>query len=107
MSNNNKGQKILSEKKPPNANENNNNNNINENADSNIYSIDNNEVLDNLIKLSGNQEVYKELKEETSKIKQILSQSREKLRLVGKETECIGKERSVQKQAEPKSKENH
>ena len=79
MSNNNKGQKILSEKKPPNANENNNNNNINENADSNIYSIDNNEVLDNLIKLSGNQEVYKELKEETSKIKQILSQSREKL----------------------------
>ena len=44
----------------------NNNNNINENADSNIYSIENNEVLDNLIKLSGNQEVYKELKEENN-----------------------------------------
>ena len=81
ISNNNKDQKIISGKKPLNANENNNNNNINinENADSNIYSIDNNEVLDNLIKLSGNQEVYKELKEETGKIKQILSQSKEKL----------------------------
>ena len=53
---------------------------INDHADSNnIYSIDNNEVLDNLIKLSGNQEVYKELKEETGKIKQLLSQSKEKL----------------------------
>ena len=80
MSNNIKYQKNIQGKKPLNANENNiNNNNINENADSNIYSIDNNEVLDNLIKLSGNQEVYKELKEETGKIKQILSQSKEKL----------------------------
>ena len=79
MSNNNKEKKIIQEKKPPNANNDNNYNNINENADSNIYSIDNNEVLDNLIKLSGNQEVYKELKEETGKIKQILSQSKEKL----------------------------
>ena len=55
-------------------------NNLKEHADSNfIYSVDNNEVLDNLIKLSGNQEVYKELKEETGKIQQLLSQSKEKL----------------------------
>ena len=49
------------------------------NEDSNINSIENNEMLDNLIKISGNQEVYKELKNETSKIKDLLSQSKEKL----------------------------
>ena len=78
MSNNDKDQKNIQGKKHPNSNEN-NNNNINEKNDSNIYTIENNEVLDNLIKLSGNQEVYKELKEETGRIKQILSQSKEKL----------------------------
>ena len=77
MSNNNRSQKNITEKKSINAN--NNNNYLNERVDSNIYSIDNNEVLENLIKLSGNQEIYKELKEETGKIKQILSQSKEKL----------------------------
>ena len=50
------------------------------NNDSNINSLENNEMLDNLIKISGNQEVYKELKNETSKIKQLLSESKEKLR---------------------------
>ena len=49
------------------------------NQDSNFNSLENNEMLDNLIKISGNQEVYKELKDETSKIKQLLSQSKEKL----------------------------
>jgi hypothetical protein len=49
------------------------------NEDSNFNSLENNEMLDNLIKISGNQEVYKELKDETSKIKQLLSQSKEKL----------------------------
>ena len=75
---NNKEKKSFSKKNDSNTIEN-NNNNINENADSNIYSIENNEVLDNLIKLSGNQEVYKELKEETGRIKILLSQSKEKL----------------------------
>ncbi len=75
---NNKEKKSISKKNDSNTIEN-NNNNINENADSNIYSIENNEVLDNLIKLSGNQEVYKELKEETGRIKILLSQSKEKL----------------------------
>ena len=54
-------------------------NGLNGNEDSNINSLENNEMLDNLIKISGNQEVYKELKDETSKIKQLLSQSKEKL----------------------------
>ncbi len=52
---------------------------VNQNDDSNIYSLENNEMLDNLIKISGNQDVYKELKDETSKIKELLSQSKEKL----------------------------
>ena len=73
MSNNKKERKSINKEKLPNPNH-----NINENADS-IYSIENNDVLDNLIKLSGNQEVYKELKEETGKIKQLLAQSKEKL----------------------------
>ena len=75
---NNKEKKSISKKNDSNTIEN-NNNNINENADSNIYSIENNEVMDNFIKLSGNQEVYKELKEETGRIKLLLSQSKEKL----------------------------
>ena len=54
-------------------------NGLSANEDSNINSIENNEMLDNLIKISGNQEVYKELKDETSKIKDLLSQSKEKL----------------------------
>ena len=54
-------------------------NGLNGNEDSNVNSLENNEMLDNLIKISGNQEVYKELKDETSKIKQLLSQSKEKL----------------------------
>ena len=58
---------------------NSNNNIINENEDSNVNSLGNNEMLDNLIKISGNQEVYKELKDETNKIKKLLSQSKEKL----------------------------
>ena len=58
---------------------NSNNNAINGNEDSNINSLGNNEMLDNLIKISGNQEVYKELKDETNKIKKLLSQSKEKL----------------------------
>ena len=41
---------------------------VNQNDDSNIYSLENNEMLDNLIKISGNQDVYKELKDETRKI---------------------------------------
>ena len=73
MSNNKKERKSINKEKLLNQNH-----NINENADS-IYSIENNDVLDNLIKLSGNQEVYKELKEETGKIKQLLAQSKEKL----------------------------
>ena len=73
MSNNKKERKSINKEKLLNPNH-----NINENADS-IYSIENNDVLDNLIKLSGNQEVYKELKEETGKIKQLLAQSKEKL----------------------------
>ena len=56
-----------------------NNNILNGNEDSNINSLGNNEMLDNLIKISGNQEVYKELKDETNKIKKLLSQSKEKL----------------------------
>ena len=55
------------------------NNHQNIYEDSNINSIGNNEMLDNLIKISGNQEVYKELKNETSKIKKLLSESKEKL----------------------------
>ena len=58
---------------------NSNNNAINGNEDSNINSLGNNEMLDNLIKISGNQEVYKELKDETNNIKKLLSQSKEKL----------------------------
>ena len=58
---------------------NSNNNAINGNEDSNVNSLGNNEMLDNLIKISGNQEVYKELKNETNKIKNLLSQSKEKL----------------------------
>ena len=54
-------------------------NGLSANEDSNINSIENNEMLDSLIKISGNQEVYKELKDETSKIKELLSQSKEKL----------------------------
>ena len=76
MSNIQKNPKILNTKKSHNTNE---ISNPNENGDSNIYNLDNNEVLDNLIKLSGNEEVYKELKEETGKIKRLLSQSKEKL----------------------------
>ena len=76
MSNLQKNPKILNTKKSHNTNE---ISNQNENGDSNIYNLDNNEVLDNLIKLSGNEEVYKELKEETGKIKRLLSQSKEKL----------------------------
>ena len=53
--------------------------NYKNNEDSNINFLDNNEMLDNLIKISGNQEVYKELKDETNKIKKLLSQSKEKL----------------------------
>ena len=51
----------------------------NENEDSNINTIENNEMLDNLIKISGNKEVYKELKGETTKLKALLSQCKEKL----------------------------
>ena len=76
MSNIQKNPKILNTKKSHNTNE---ISNPNENGDSNIYNLDNNEVLDNLIKLSGNEEVYKELKEETGKIKRLLFQSKEKL----------------------------
>ena len=47
--------------------------------DSNGNSLSNNEMLDNLIKISGNQEVFKELKDETNKIQKFLSQSKEKL----------------------------
>ena len=54
-------------------------NGLSANEDSNINSIENNEMLDSLIKISGNQDVYKELKDETSKIKELLSQSKEKL----------------------------
>ena len=50
-----------------------NNNILNGNEDSNINSLGNNEMLDNLIKIAGNQEVYKELKDETNKIKKLLS----------------------------------
>ena len=57
MSNIKKGRKKLAEKKKENSKH--KTNNSRENADSNIYSFDNNEVLENLIKLSGNQEVYK------------------------------------------------
>ena len=78
MSNIKKGQKKILEKKNKNA-KHKITNNFQENVDSNIYSFDNNEVLENLIKLSGNQEVYKELKEETGKIKEVLSQSKQKL----------------------------
>ena len=78
MSNIQKGQKKILEKKNKNA-KHKITNNFQENVDSNIYSFDNNEVLENLIKLSGNQEVYKELKEETGKIKEVLSQSKQKL----------------------------
>ena len=55
------------------------NNNQNENGESNIFNLGNKDVLDYLIKLSGNQEVYKELKEKTGKIEKILSQSKQKL----------------------------
>ena len=55
------------------------NNNQNENGESNAFNLENKDVLDNLIKLSGNQEVYKELKEKTGKIEKILSQSKQKL----------------------------
>ena len=76
MSNIQKNPKMPNTKKSHNSNE---ISNPNENGDSNIYNLDNNEVLDNLIKLSGNEEVYKELKEETGKIKKLLSQSKERL----------------------------
>ena len=75
MSNIQKNPKISNIKKSHNTNE---ISNPNENGDSNIYNLDNNEVLDNLIKLSGKEEVYKELKEETGIIK-LCSQSKEKL----------------------------
>ena len=58
---------------------NSNNKTKNVNEDSNGNSLGNNDMLDNLIKISGNQEVYKELKDETNKIKNLLSQSKEKL----------------------------
>ena len=45
---------------------NSNNNALNGKEDSNVNSLGNNEMLDNLIKISGNQEVYKELKNETN-----------------------------------------
>ena len=54
--------------------------NLNRIDDSNINSLENNEMLDNIIKTTGNQDVYKELKDETNKIKQLLSNSKEKLR---------------------------
>ena len=54
--------------------------NLNGKDDSNTNSLENNEMLDNIIKTTGNQEVYKELKDETNKIKQLLSDSREKLK---------------------------
>ena len=53
--------------------------NIKEKENSNVDSLENNEMLDNLIKISGNEDVYQELKTETNKIKQLLSQSKEKL----------------------------
>ena len=55
-------------------------NNIIKKEDLNFYSLENNDMLGNLIRISGNQEVYKELKDETSKIKQLLSNSKEKLK---------------------------
>ena len=54
--------------------------NLNGIDDSNINSLENNEMVDNIIKTTGNQEVYKELKDETNKIKQLLSNSKEKLK---------------------------
>ena len=54
--------------------------NLNRKDDSSINSLENNEMLDNIIKTTGNQEVYKELKDETNKIKQLLSDSKEKLK---------------------------
>ena len=58
---------------------NSNNKSKNGYEDSNGNSLGNNEMLDNLIKISGNQEVFKELKDETNKIQKFLSQSKEKL----------------------------
>ena len=55
------------------------NNEIKLDNDSNINTVESNEMLFNLIKISGNQEVYNDLKEQTSKIKQLLSQSKEKI----------------------------
>ena len=53
--------------------------NIKEKEISNVESLENNEMLDNLIKISGNEDVYQGLKIETNKIKQLLSESKEKL----------------------------
>ena len=53
--------------------------NIKEKENSNADSLENNEMLDNLIKISGNEDVYQELKTETNKLKQLLSQSKDKL----------------------------
>ena len=71
--------KNINGKKELNRHKLNNRNNLIKNEDSNVNSLDNNEMLDNLIKISGNQEVYKELKDETNKIKKLFSQSKEKL----------------------------
>ncbi len=46
---------------------------------SNPDSMENNEMIDNLIKMTGNEDVYHELKTETNKIKQLLSHSKERL----------------------------
>ena len=76
MSNNKYNAKITNTRNMQNSKE---NNNQNENGESNIFNLGNKDVLDYLIKLSGNQEVYKELKEKTGKIEKILSQSKQKL----------------------------
>ena len=76
MSNNKYNAKITNPRNMQNSKE---NNNQNENGESNIFNLGNKDVLDYLIKLSGNQEVYKELKEKTGKIEKILSQSKQKL----------------------------
>ena len=52
------------------------------NVDSNIDSFEKNEKLDNIIKISGNQEIYNEIKSETKKIKEFLSHNKEKLNII-------------------------
>ena len=56
-----------------------NENNINDSKKEDSNTNSNVDIIDGLIKISGNQEVYEELKDEANKIKELLSQRKKKL----------------------------